>query len=108
MYQRASQWAGFREILYWGRLRKSVEKLQICFKPEKNFSLLDEYISTFVLLTPVLNILQGDKSEKGIHCCVSMANLSSCMLSIATCTSPPVQGNVLSGAHPRGHRAAGL
>jgi len=36
VYQRGSQWKNFRQIWYWNPLRKSVEKLQMWLKSDKN------------------------------------------------------------------------
>ena len=59
----------FREIWYWRPLWKPVEKFQIWLKSDN----IEHYLSAFILLTAVRNILWLNNSAEGAHCCVSLA-----------------------------------
>jgi hypothetical protein len=92
MYQRGSHWTDFRKILYWGLLRKSVEKLQIWLKSDKDIRHIT-WIPTYVLLLPEIQILYknifvqqtiflycwqlhaAQQYTRRIHCCVANATM---------------------------------
>lgn len=64
-------------------------------------NLLQDYLSTFSLLTEILNILQLDNSAKEIHCCIYMANLNTCIFLTPAYTSPAVKSKVLLPFHSK-------
>jgi hypothetical protein len=85
VYQRISHWTDFREIWYWGLLRKSVEKLQICLKSDNN-------IGQFTWRRKYYYIV--DSSTKYFVArqqCTSMAILSGFMLLTGMCKSTTIQ-----------------
>jgi hypothetical protein len=53
IYQRGSQWEDFREIVFWGLLCKSVEKIQISLISDQKFGAL-------YMKTKVRSIAAGD------------------------------------------------
>jgi hypothetical protein len=112
MYQRGSQWMDFREILYWGFVRNSVDKPQICVNSDKNIGhftqtlsyvyIVDSSAKYFVALRQcqgnlllrfhgnadrfciVYSYVHLNINTEGIHCCVSMATLIAFILLTAT------------------------
>jgi hypothetical protein len=56
MYQPGSHWTDFREFLYLGHLRKSVERLQSWLKLDDKIAHFNADLSTFLFLTAVLRI----------------------------------------------------
>lgn len=90
MYERGSHWTDFCEIWYWALLWKSVEKIQIGLKSERNIRHCCVSMATPSVCV-VLIAVHVRQQYRGSHCCAFIAtgytNMTQCFALCMPCLS---------------------